>query len=118
MPSTEGPSQGGPTITEFEWVQFETCPFSSPAVASPECSTEVTPATLTPTVQSQPAPLAETLPVTGTVTTAVLVTGYFLIIMGLSAMFSAWYYDYKRKKLEDKWHKEDAEEAARWKDCQ
>ena len=96
-----GPSQGGPTVTEFEWVQFETCPFSSPAVASPECSTEVTTGSLTTTAQPQPAPSPETLPVTGAGTAALLVLASMLLLMGISSLVTNWYIG-KERKEEDK----------------
>lgn len=61
------------------------CTFSTPEVASPECSTTVLPTTTTPTVevQSQPLPRQAELPVTGGEVLVLLIAGSVAVAVGV-----------------------------------
>lgn len=76
---------------EFEWQMVETdpsCTFSTPEVASPECSTVSEVGPLIPTVLSSPPPPV-TLPVTGVGPEAVYLAAV-LIVTGAALMIWGW----------------------------
>ena len=64
-----------------------TCDFSTPAVAAPECSTEVSTGTLVPSTLPR---TPETLPVTGVDSGALLAVGFGLFVIGWLPQIVRW----------------------------
>lgn len=104
------PSDGGPTVTvpADPYVQrpgvtvteYRACTFSSPEVASTDCSTEVVPGPLVPdttTTTAQPLP-SDTLPATGAETFVIALVGVGLLVGGIGILAHDLYRRYRARR--------------------